>query len=506
MMKKIPRPIKLLLGVLFAGAVTTFFLWAGWIGHLASDDRAYISTAEVWLGSFPMVPDNHWAVRHPLNLAISASISIFGSGEFQSILPTLVYGVCLLLLLFFGASLAFGPLCATIFVTILTVTPIMSEAMSVASVDVVEAFFVFVCVSMFLFASQRDGSLFWLFLSGLCAGLAFLSRETAVALVIFLGLSFLFSPLFDRWRYFVIAGGFLTILGTEMIYYWLITGNPFLRIDIALGSIDFVDPETLGTGNISHDRWVGPILALLVNNEFGSLYWLAIGSGLWLLCRKPTLTALQSRVLITAIGLGVVWFLVVGYALDLRALPRYFLVPTVTATFVVGVCSWLWFRSGYLKVTGGLFALHLGFGLILVDLSNQNILLSERVAVQMVSQNGILQFYTDPRTAWRSERLARWHGISSGQIIGKPPPPNQLFLFSPDSVARGTAGPYGPFDSAEFKPSPDWQVIDTYRRPTTLGQLIMSIGLTPKFEELGLARMVWETQPTTLYRVSAGQQ
>lgn len=59
-------------------AATLLFAW---VGHIASDDVMYISTARDWFRSFPVLPASHWAERHPLTLATGAILAVFGDGE-----------------------------------------------------------------------------------------------------------------------------------------------------------------------------------------------------------------------------------------------------------------------------------------------------------------------------------------------------------------------------------------------------------------------------------------
>lgn len=477
-------------------------LWLGWVGHEASDDRAYISMAEAWLGNFPAVPGSHWAVRHPLILPISASFYLFGPGEVQSILPVLLYGLALIVLIYAGTVRVFGQRPAMLVTLLLLLTPLVTERMTVAGVDIVEAFYVFASLGCFLIAADRQGAAAWLLLAGLCAGLAYLSRETSVALIVFYGLSFLIRPPVIRWRYFIMAVGFCLIIGGEMIYYALVADNALLRFEIVLGMSGDSGAGVPGTGNVLDNHWLSPVVALLINNEFGGLFWLAGAAGVWLWRNSAAFTPTQYRFLVSVVGLGIIWFIIVGYVIGLRALPRYFFVPTVAAVGLAGVWLWQLVCAGRAAMTGGLLFLFTATSLLLIDLSNQQLLLPERTVVRLLAADAERPVYTDPRTAWRAEKLVDWARLSgSKNLIAAPPSPGGLFVYNASGVNFGYAGPHGRFDRAVFRPSADWQEVELIRGESTLiGRLIMTLGLEEFVHGIGLSRLVWETPMVVVYR------
>ena len=223
-----------------------------------------------------------------------------------------------LALVYAGAVSVFGPICAATILLVFIATRLKAELLTVSGVNIVEVFFVFASFGMFLLVAKLEGSALWLVLPGLFACIAFLSRETAAALVVFYRTSFLIHPPFRRWRYCAMAGGFCAVLGAEALYYAVVSGQPFIRFDIALGSVALVNPENPGTGNTLNHRWLGPVIALLVNNELDALFWFAIGTGVVLWRSGSFLSSWQGRVLLNVAALGTIWFLIVGFALDLR--------------------------------------------------------------------------------------------------------------------------------------------------------------------------------------------
>ena len=105
------------------------------------------------------------------------------------------------------------------------------------------------------------------------------------------------------------------------------TGDPlrrFVTLTEAHGSLNKVIGDFhSGTGNISDDRLLAPILALLVNQEFGLLFF-AVVPAAWYCARSDVLTSEQRLTVKVMTGFLVLWFVWIGYGGAVRPLPRYF--------------------------------------------------------------------------------------------------------------------------------------------------------------------------------------
>jgi hypothetical protein len=322
-------------------------------------------------------------------------------------------------------------------------------------------------------------------------------------LVGFYGLMFLFAPRFARARYFIMAAGFCFVVGAESLYYGIVAGDPLLRFRIVLSAADLPAPIGPGTGNITGNRWLGPLTSLLVNNEFGVLFWLALPAGWRLMKMRASSRSQVYDFTITLLLLGGVWFVLVGYVLGLRALPRYFFVPAVAAVLLVA--TWLGFewKQGHKRLVLLSTALYSVIGLGLIDLSNQQLLLPERTLARLVKTGAYSDLYTDPRTAERAEYLLRWDHIDANRIHSSPPQPGDVFLYAAQAVEFGRAGQNRSFSPEAYRPAAGWMRIATFRgEPTITGRLLQFAGLQGAVERMGLSRLIWETKLTVLYRVT----
>jgi hypothetical protein len=493
------KKLFLLLFTILAIAVLNM----AWIGHLASDDKAYISAALGWLNEFPYVPDSHWAVRHTLNIPMAIIFRLFGEGEFQSVLVSLIYGIALLTILAFSVRRIASLNAAMIACLFIIFTPFFSETVTISGVDVVETFYVILSLLLYLFAIEHKGALTFMLAAGIAAGLAFLSRETSVGLIAAYGILFLFRPYTERWRYFVIGFGFVAILGVEMAYYAWAIDDPLLRFKIALSTFDIPDPIT-GTGNLVTNWWFAPIFSLLVNNEFGLTYWIA-ALIIFISSRKNKgldhTISLNQIIFVFSVA-AISWFLVVGYMLDLRALPRYFLVTTIlviTVASLYGSFLVTQIRVRYLTLAIAFFVV---VQITLIDLSNQQLLLPERTLTRLANSDKTSPIYTDPYTNWRSSYFLKWAGTSRDHVIITPPEQGAIFLYNPKGVAKGFATDYGQFDPKKYHPNTEWSLITIFRgNPTLTGSVLIKSGMEKLIEALGLNRIIWETEPVFLYRV-----
>jgi 4-amino-4-deoxy-L-arabinose transferase-like glycosyltransferase len=491
-----------LLGLTLFSLLLAGMLTLGWVGYLASDDNAYIGRAEEWLSSSPSLPHDHWSTRHPLTLSIAASYRVFGSGELQAIVPSLLFGCAIIIITFFTTVSRFGLPAGLICGTLLSTTPLTIEVLTYPNVDVVEAFFVICAVICFVRSIGNSGQLHTLFISGLLSGLAIETRETAVALIIFFTLLFVFRPMMQRWRYSAIAAGTLSILAIEMLYYIINSGAPFLRYQIAIKAVATVDPLASGAGNVV-GGWLASPLALLINNEFGLLFWVALAASCYLFIDGKTI--LHSRILNLITSLAVIWFVCIQYIFGLMPLPRYFFVPTVVATILAGVWLCCVVTPRHHATALIIFGTILFTNVILVDLSNQQLLLPERELVRLAAVTKKI-VYTDPRTKWRAERLLKWAGLSPGIISDRTPTPGSLFLYSQKAIERAEAGPNGPFDPHDYTPSADWiPIYETRGTPTWTGRLLQLLGLEDWLRQLGFDRIIWEADPVVVYEVPGPQ-
>jgi hypothetical protein len=97
----------------------------------------------------------------------------------------------------------------------------------------VECFLVAASFWAFYFGSGPRTNRALLVLSGICAGLAFVTRETGAIVALFYGILFLLGRRVPRAYFFLIAGGFLAVLTIDTVYLITMTGDPLYRFHIA---------------------------------------------------------------------------------------------------------------------------------------------------------------------------------------------------------------------------------------------------------------------------------
>lgn len=488
-----------LFGLVGLGIVFMMFK-ISWVGHLASDDLAYIETAQRWFSDFPVIPTSHWATRHTVTIPMGFSFLIFGYKEISYLVPNILYGALTLLLIYFYVQKQWDKESALFCLFIIAMTPLFSEIVTIGGPESSEMFFAMLSIILFTKMADQEGGAGIALLTGVVAGFAFMNRETAISIIFFYSVLFLVRPIVPRKYYFIMAGGFCLVIGLEALYYGILSGKPFLRFSVAIANSEKIDVTLATTGNITHNRWLGPVASLMINNEFGCLFWMAFPAMFTLLVRRNN-TDKENRFLFLVLLLSLIWFLIIGYLLGLRALPRYFLVTCIGACVFVGI----WLRTVVFEskplVAWSLLLVLVSTNLALADLANQQPLIAERKAVQLAVENPDEIIYTDPRTAWRTKCLAEWAGIDKERIRATAPTKGSLYVYSPYSVDSGRSGVTGEFERDRFRPSEKWELIRRYKgAPTIIGRILIGTGLSEFIHKKGLDRLIWEAKPIMIYR------
>lgn len=483
-------------------AITVLFAWTGFLG---SDDASYASAATAWLNEFPFVGSSHWALRHPLVIPIALSFRLFGPSEFSLILPTLVYffGLVGITYIFFVTIL--NRRLAIIAAIILSTTPLFALNATTASADIVELFYVMLSFWLFYQATLVRRPHYWLLASGIAAGFAWITRETTAGLIIFYGLLFIVGFGVKRGLYWMMGLGFWFVVGAELIYLTIVTGDPLHRIKVDLYAAP-IRPSWTGigldtAGNLVVHPLVDPLLLLLANQEFALLYYLALPAGLWLCFSGTVATELQRLARLLAL-LGMTWMIFVGANSGaLYLLPRYVAVTTYAADMLVAIWIYclLWptmRRSAIFAAAALILANFLG---IYVD--NRNFFFPERTLIALAAKV-TEPVYTDPNTSLRADFLLRTKGLRDS-VIAVPPPIGSLYLHVPRNVAKRRAGKFS-FDTENFTPRRYW--VEEFRADLGRkwsGVIIEWLGLADVLPAEIVRRLDRPEPPVLGYRVVA---
>jgi len=457
--------------------IVGFTSWLGYVGFIASDDGSYSEAAIGWLDHFPYVGINHWALRHAVVLPVALSFWLGGINEFTMMLPTKVYLLLLILLTYGCLSRLLEQRTALLASALIALTPVLVLPSS-PSDDPVECFFVAASFWAFYFGSEHRINRALLLLSGICAGLAFITRETSAIIALFYGVLFLLGRRAPRAYFFLIAGGFLAVLAIDTVYLASMTGDPLYRFHISMGAVTNDNPFHPAiapaapaqngldpSGLIVAPRLIQPVLMLFTAHQFGPLFFFAVPAGFWLWKNRGKQEP-QFEIARLSGLLGLIWFLTLSYVLLVLFVdPRYFTVTIYAAVLVVA----LWLQTLSLhRVSFGLIVLFLSVGdLLMIYLDNKGLIFGEKtlVALARASDEPI---YTDPATLGGATFLLKYTAPEHKVISGFAPA-GGLFFYNPSPTRlefhRDSIG--------KFEPRSTWTLLRSITEEPKRSALIL---------------------------------
>ena len=495
-----------------AVALVTYF----WVAYLGSDDQVYAGAALDWLRHFPSLGHDHWALRYVPVLPIAASIGLFGPSTFAVALPNALAFGAMLIAQYAFLRAAFGWRAGAIGCLILIVLPAVLELATYANPDMPEAAAVIASFWVFLRLDRAHRPVLLAVLAGILAGLAFLARETMIALLLTYGFLFLFRPLVPRSRYVLMGLGFFLVVAPQVAYLTVRTGDPFYRHAVsAQASASVVDrasnlAEAQAQGNIFDAEGVlvvhpvlAPFTAILANPKFGLLFLLGIPAAIWLVRGGGGLTARQRRDVTLFALLALISFLFI--ALNTRALvlvPRYFVMAAVALSVPLAVAAdrLLSLRPRWAAL-GGLA--YIGSCVALLSLLNRAPLWPEESLVRLAARPGE-PVYTDPRTANRAQFLLDLRGLNE-RVKDTPPPPGALFLARENIVdfcLRRASCQWK--DRAEaYRVQPNWQMVERFPAPRRMaGDILHVLHLESRLPKDVVRKLSNPSDDIILYRVT----
>jgi 4-amino-4-deoxy-L-arabinose transferase-like glycosyltransferase len=430
-------------------------------------------------------------------LASSASIAALGKNEFSFLLPNLVALAAIVSAAYWLMRHHVGYRLAAMAVLLIGSTPVIVASATTLMPGLFETFFVLSSFALFFAATQSTRPTPWLVAAGIVAGLAFVTRETSVALLIFFFAAFLAGYRLPRLTYLWLVAGFLLVWFGEIAYIYSYTGDPLYRyiIDIVqyhppsdhpLLAPDFHNPEEVqfardrlaglhdlpGGGGDSHPPGpvdfgtvLNPIAYLFINHEYGLLWVMGLPALVWGLLAKADSDPLAWVRPLSL--LAIVWFLVISYGLGMRPIPRYYLVPVISIILIFTV---LVYRTRSKVPFIGTMALS---GILLVnilatDLRTPRALYERQFLNQPKFNEDVV--HTRPDAAPLIEELAALTGKEVTLDV-TPPQAGDLFLYIEKRYGRDTRVP------TAFLPKASWLTVYAFpQRERILGRLIR---LTP---------------------------
>jgi 4-amino-4-deoxy-L-arabinose transferase-like glycosyltransferase len=487
------------LGLILFGALVAF----GWIGFLASDDVTYAIGAYGWIEHFPFV-GGHGTIRYPITIPMALSFLTFGENEYAMVLPSLLYMIGALILIWHAVRDVSGSLSATAALGALAISPLLVIQSSIASVDITEMAFLFASVLLFYRCLETGPDPRRLFAAGALAGLAFLTRETAIFVAVFYAIFFVIGHRFHRLHYLWIAAGFLAIWALEIAYLWVMTGDPLYRINISLHHDSTIDRTIDVAGNVVIHPLIDPLLVLFLNQEFMALFFIAIPLGLWL-CFSAAVTERTRHFARIISVFGITWFLCAAAAQKLLPLnPRYFMIPSAVACILTGIGLAQFAASARASirfVAAGLALLLLSGNLAGIYLENKDSLFGARQLAAIAAARPQARITTDPMTRYRADMLLRWEGARA-RVSDSAPQTGDLYYYNP-AFADHPNFKMTAEQMTLYRPGRSAQLIAKYEpQPIYIAILIEQSGLSGYVPGGLWQKLRYRHAPVMLYRIS----
>lgn len=311
-------------------------LWIGWIGFEASDDSLYWQGAMKVMTQPPFPGDNHWTTRFPLTLTFAAMLRAMGQGFAAFAVTAMIFYALLVAVTGAFAARIAGARAGWIAALLTATLPVIVSHATTVSVDLIEAAALILGIMLLGGArADRRG-----YLRGVAAGVAFgvavLCRETSVLPLVGLVPLFLLGRPVPRGVLIAVGVGVAIVLGGEALYQWALTGDPLRRYTIAFNHDDHIDRAANMEGNFLLWPPIDPLLVLLINDDFGLLFWIAgaaVGLEAWGLVPREQ----RSRMVVLAAMAGAMFLLVAVLYGKLVLNPRYFTLPALTAVVIVAI-------------------------------------------------------------------------------------------------------------------------------------------------------------------------
>ena len=212
---------------------------------------------------------------------------------------------------------------------LLTATmPVVVQHASTVSVDLMEASALMAGALLLGRARDDRAGLLRGLVAGLCFGVAVLCRETSVLPLAGLAPLFLLGRPVPR-RVLVAAGvGLAIVLGGEALFQYALTGEPLRRYTIAFHHDEHIDRAANMEGNFLLWPPIDPLLVLLVNDDFGFLFW-ALAAAMVVGVRRCVPAGGRPALLVLGAMAAASFLLVSVLVTKLVLNPRYFMLPAL---------------------------------------------------------------------------------------------------------------------------------------------------------------------------------
>ncbi len=361
-----------------------------------ADDWYYFQAAKCIAAQGWCTPETHWAARWPLLLPMSWALQIFDDARTALNFVSAAFSLSAVVLVTLIANKLGGRAAGCSAGLIFILTPAVANLLLLPNVDMAELAFLLGGTLCGIASMKRRSS--WIaVLGGISFGLAVATRETAIAVI---------APLFlvalrhlERHTLMLFLSSFTVIPVGEAMFHWLDSGNPLLRLNLALSHTTIASTELQGDVSMTSplfnadviSRWqpasgirlhwiIDPWINLFTNWECGLL-----------LCAALALVAVRHRSVsshtqvLAAVALMASLLLVYGLAIDPK--PRMFMFAISVAAILIGMfCADQW-REGKSKLY--VVIMHLIPAVTVFPVATStNWLRAENIAKQWMAETG----------------------------------------------------------------------------------------------------------------------
>jgi 4-amino-4-deoxy-L-arabinose transferase-like glycosyltransferase len=348
----------------------------GYVGG-GTDDWHYLTAAQCWARHGACLPHDHWSARWPLIAPLGAALW-FGESRAALAAVPLAFAVAAILLLAHVAARLFGRATGLAAGSLLALTPVFALSMARPNVDMVELAFLLAALAAWLAATERPAGRAFAFAAGAALCLAVQTRETSLVYVALFGLWFLLSAPASRRITWWAVPGFLLPMAAEMLVHAATSGDPFLRLRLALGHARIPSSELAAQVDTARSPLLNPDFIAGWKPASGiDVHWLLNplinlvahpAIGLALLAPLVLIAAYFSRNILAPparrrtlllLGAAALASLILIYVLAIDPKPRMFMplaAAAAIATAAFGVAAWQAKRRLLAGVIGLAFA------------------------------------------------------------------------------------------------------------------------------------------------------
>lgn len=235
-LKHVRPEVWLIFIIIFAVFLRLFFF----VGPCCDDDVAYLDSVHNIMNlNFDDLRNGfNFAYRTMMTFLISLSLKFLGVSEFSASLYILLTSVGSVIVAFFIGKILFNNRVAILASLLMTFYPLEVIYSTHIVPDVPVAFFMGLSILMFLYAEKNNKSKFFI-LSGVIMGLAYLVKNTALLIFIFVLFYLIFFLKRNRMKILLrFLLGFALIFLIEICYSYYFSENPLTAYNSFISSQD----------------------------------------------------------------------------------------------------------------------------------------------------------------------------------------------------------------------------------------------------------------------------